>query len=91
MLYENEKVWYLLFQLCEAASIFHSKGMKIGDVRPRNIFLNNFERIKIGNRYSWPNETNNYEKCMFDKEQTYLGIIVHYCSPLGGQGAELWA
>lgn len=74
-LYENEKVWYLLFQLCEAANIFHSMGLKVGDVRPINIFLDNSERVKIGNRLSWPHATTNYEKSIFDKEVTYLGNL----------------
>lgn len=74
-LYENEKVWYLLFQLCETASIFHSAGLKVGDVRPINVFLDNSERVKIGNRLSWPHATTNYEKSIFDKEVTYLGIL----------------
>jgi serine/threonine protein kinase len=65
ILYEKEKIWYLLYQLTEAASIFHSRGEKVGDIRPRNIFLNNFERIKVGNTLSWPHETTNYAKAIY--------------------------
>lgn len=50
-------------------------GLKVGDVRPINIFLDNAERIKIGNRLSWPHASTNYEKSIFDKEVTYLGIL----------------
>lgn len=53
-LYEKEKLWYLTFQLCAAATVFHTKGEKVGDVRPRNIFLNDFERVKVANKLSWP-------------------------------------
>lgn len=45
----------------------------MGDLRPRNIFLNNLEKVKVGNRFSWPHETTNYSKAIFDKEVTYLG------------------
>lgn len=39
-IYENEKIWYLILVLLEAADVFHSRGEKIGDVRPVNVFLN---------------------------------------------------
>jgi hypothetical protein len=76
-LYEKEKLWYLVFQLCSAATVFHAAGEKVGDVRPRKVFLNDFERVKVGTHLSWPQETTNYAKALLDKEVTYLGRKNH--------------
>lgn len=43
----------------------------MGDVRPRNIFLNEDGDIKVSNSLSWPLEISNVQKAM-DKIPTYL-------------------
>lgn len=43
----------------------------MGDIRPRNIFLNEDGEIKVSNSLSWPLETSNVQKAM-DKINTYL-------------------
>ncbi len=48
-----------------------SFGVKIGDVKPENIFLNEDGDIKISCLYSWPGEISNYSKSIELKE-TYL-------------------
>jgi serine/threonine protein kinase len=40
--------------MIEAASIFHNKGEKVGDIRPENIFINDNGQTKIACQYSWP-------------------------------------
>jgi len=46
-------------------------GEKLGDVRPRNIFLNEEGKIKVANSLSWPSEVSNIQKTM-DKIATYI-------------------
>jgi hypothetical protein len=43
----------------------------LGDVRPKNIFLNEKGSIKVANSLSWPLENTNLQKS-FDKTLTYL-------------------
>lgn len=64
-LYEKEKLWYLTYQVTSAGAFFHARAEKVGDLRPRNIFLNGLEGVKVGNRFSWPHETTNYAKAIF--------------------------
>ena len=46
---------------------FHRKTEKMGDVRPKNIFVNEDGKVKVATKYSWPREISNYEKAFFDK------------------------
>jgi hypothetical protein len=61
----------LLFGLVEARSQAVALGERLGDIRPKNIFLNEKGSIKVSNSLSWPLETTNIQKS-FDKVQTYL-------------------
>ena len=70
--FSEEEIWYLLSSLVKAATDFQTLNVKIGDVRPDNIFLSDDGQIKVSNLFSWPCETTNYEKTIFDKELTYL-------------------
>lgn len=54
------------------SSKFHKKGEKLGDIRPKNIFINEEGKIKVATKYSWPREIPNFEKTFFDKEKSYL-------------------
>ena len=47
-------------------------GKKVGDIRPLNIFVNDNGQVKVANHLSWPSESNNYEKVLYNKEITYL-------------------
>lgn len=38
--FDEPELWYLVFSLIEAGHLFHSRGKKIGDVRPDNVFIN---------------------------------------------------
>lgn len=70
--FSEPEIWYLLFSLCRAANDFKTLNSKVGDIRPSNIFINEDGQLKVSNLYSWPCETTNLDKTLFDKELTYL-------------------
>lgn len=43
----------------------------LGDIRPKNILLNEIGRIKIPTLHSWPKELNKYQK-MIENTITYM-------------------
>jgi len=47
-------------------------SMKVGDIRPHNIFVNENGQVKLAGVYSWPKEVENYLKTSYDKTITYL-------------------
>ena len=55
-----------------AAKDFQKNKVKLGDVRPQNIFINEDGQVKLANIYSWPNEENNYMKTVLNNDTTYL-------------------
>jgi len=65
-------MWYLLYTLINAAKDFHNQGIKVGDIRPANIFINEDGQVKMATQYSWPGEQLNYSKTFYEKEVTYL-------------------
>lgn len=65
------EIWFLLWGLSKARIQAVEVGEHLGDVRPRNIFLNEDGDIKVSNSLSWPLETSNVQKAM-DKIATYL-------------------
>ena len=44
---------------------------KIGDIRPRNVFVNDKRQVKVANSLSWPLENSNIQKAL-DKTHTYI-------------------
>lgn len=48
------ELWFLLWGLAKARMQAHSAGEQLGDIRPRNIFLNETGDIKVANSLSWP-------------------------------------
>ena len=44
---------------------------KVGDIRPKNIFLNESGNVKVGNLYSWPRASTNFTKSL-QGENTFL-------------------
>lgn len=69
--FSEEDIWFLLFALIEARNQAQSVGERLGDIRPKNIFLNEGGQIKASNSLSWPQEMSNIQKS-FDKTPTYL-------------------
>jgi len=37
--FEEAELWYLVYSMISAGNTFHSKNMKLGDIRPQNIFI----------------------------------------------------
>ena len=65
-------MWYLIYTILSAASVYHQQGVKTGDIRPDNIFINEDGQVKIASIDSWPSEQSNYAKSFYEKEITYL-------------------
>jgi serine/threonine protein kinase len=61
----------LLLALSEGRREAEAAGEGLGDIRPKNIFLNEEGKIKVANSLSWPLESTNIQKA-FDKVPTYL-------------------
>ena len=70
--FDEEELWYLLYVLVSVSKDFRAVDRKIGDVRPYNIFINEEGHIKVANAFSWPLETNNFDKRVYEKQQTYV-------------------
>lgn len=70
--FEETELWYLLHCLVSSARDFAKLEIKVGDVRPSNIFINEDGQIKVANVLSWPDERTNFEKTAFEKTSTYL-------------------
>ncbi len=60
-----------MYSLVHAREQAAGVGEKLGDVRPRNVFLDENGGIKVTNSLSWPSEISNIQKTM-DKIATYL-------------------
>ena len=67
----------MLYNLVAAKRDFATHSPKLGDIRPRNIFINQGGDIKISNQLSWPSEGTNDQKA-FEGIATYLGIRLSY-------------
>lgn len=72
--FQETEIWYLLYILISSAAEFHKRKMKLGDIRPQNIFINKQGQVKLANTLSWPREQNNYFKSLTEKQPTYLGM-----------------
>ena len=60
-LFNEQEMWYLLFSMAKAKK---QNGRVLGDIRPKNIFLNEEGSIKLPNRDSWPYEKAKLEKAL---------------------------
>jgi hypothetical protein len=60
--FEETELWYLLYNLIEAGSIFEKKNRKMGDFHPNNCLLNENGQMKIIATCSLPDEVTNYDK-----------------------------
>ena len=59
----------------------HENQNLVGDIHPKNIFINNIGDIALFNLYTFPEEYTNYEKVLFYNEVTYLGKFEYYLAP----------
>ncbi len=61
----------MLYSLVKAHIKAEQGGMHLGDVRPRNIFINQDARVKVATSLSWPLEVSNIQK-MMEKNAAYV-------------------
>ena len=62
----------MLYTLADVGSKFHSYDKKVGDIRPKNICINEDGQMKLMSMNTFPQELDNYQKTFYDKEKTYL-------------------
>lgn len=55
-----------------AKSALAEIGENVGDVQPRNIFLNETGEIKLASLRSWPGQVSNYRRAVLEEECGYL-------------------
>lgn len=48
------------------------QGLQIGDLQPRNIFLNASQQAKVANTLSWPGHISNYKSAVLEESFDYL-------------------
>jgi serine/threonine protein kinase len=77
--FEEAELWYLVYSIIQAGGAFHSAGIKIGDIRPQNVFISPEGQVRVATQFTWPGEQTNYLKTVFEKETTYL------CNPSSTQ------
>lgn len=70
--FEETELWFLLFNLTHGSSTFQKKKQKAGDIRPRNVLIDEKGNVAILNHLSFPDELTNYYKSLYHKERTYL-------------------
>lgn len=70
--FNEQELWYLLYEIVCASKDYEKMNMKSGDVRPRNIVINENGQIRLVSRCSFPNELANYGKAFESKEPGYL-------------------
>lgn len=75
--FTEQELWYLLYNVLESCKSFEGAegdARKIGDIRPKNILLNDAGKVKLVNRWSWPGEQSGLEKMLSGSgEKCYLG------------------
>lgn len=71
--FTEQELWYLLYQLLIGSNAFQRKRQKSGDIRPRNILINDLGHVNIINILSFPDEISNYYKALLNKVPTFLG------------------
>ena len=79
--FSESELWYILHQYTMTGGILHSNNKIIGDMRPRNIFLNQTGDLLIGNRYTFIDEECSYDKAKLIQEAAYLGNYYHNLAP----------
>jgi len=69
--FKEEEMWYSLYSLVKAKRQAMAAGQLLGDVRPRNVMINEKGFVKVPSLDSWPNNLGKYQKSL-DKIVTYL-------------------
>ena len=82
--FNEQELWFLLYEITSSVLEFESLGRKSGDIRPRNIFINEDGLVKVVNQHSFPDERSNYLKALEDHESAYL------CSSWSTQPPRSW-
>ena len=73
----KQELYYLVYQIVDAARNFDRVEEKVGDIRPSQILLDdNKKRAKLVNYFSSPGQLTGLEKAIELKERPYLG---NYC------------
>lgn len=72
--FEETQLWFLLFHLLQASSLFQKRKQKAGDIRPKNVLIDEKGEIAVINTLSFPDELTNYYKSLYNGEKTYLGM-----------------
>jgi hypothetical protein len=62
MPFDETELWYLLYNILEAAFLLEPLGKRIGDIHPTNIVLNDKGRVKTVPVCLFPGAQNSYEK-----------------------------
>jgi hypothetical protein len=77
VLFSEAELWYLLYNLLEAAFYLEPANKKIGDVHPSNIVINEKGRSKIVPTCFLPQILSNYEKVIESSiADSFLGTYV---------------
>ena len=70
--FEESELWYLVYSIIQAADTFHARGLRVGDIRPLNVFISPEGQVRVATQFTWPGEQSSYLKTAFEKEVTYL-------------------
>jgi hypothetical protein len=77
--FTEQELWYLLYNVLESCKDFEFREgdeQKIGDIRPKNILLNDMGKIKLINKWSWPGEGSGLEKLLNSTgDKCYVGTV----------------
>lgn len=71
--YNEAELWYLLYNTLDSCKDFENMNLNVGDIRPKNILLNDVGKLKLISMYSWPGEMSGLEKVLTGTgEKCYL-------------------
>jgi hypothetical protein len=70
--FTEAELWYLLYVLVSARDILTTYSQTIGDIQPRNIFLNAQQQAKVASLLSWPGQVSAYRRAVLEEDLGYL-------------------
>lgn len=77
LFFEETELWYLLYNLLEAAYLLASTGRTLGDVHPMHILLNDKGRVKLIPRVLFPQAPSAFQRVVEDPlSDAFLGTGV---------------
>jgi hypothetical protein len=83
--FEETELWFLLYHLLQASAAFQKRKQKSGDVRPRNVLIDDKGEVAVVSTLSFPDELTNYYKSLYHGEKTYLGTLLSRQRPKNWQ------